>query len=422
MVVNGGTVGSDMPDEPAKSGYTFSGWHTAQNGGGAQFTGSTTVTGNITVYAKWTCTVSFDADGGIPTTQTRTVNIGGTVGSSNMPAEPTRNGYTFGGWHTSTGGNGSQFTASTTVTANITVYAKWTLLQAPSNLSLEESLTWISNNAVESGVYAITLTSDETIAPQTLSYDGKSVGVTLEGGTSERVISLSATGSLFTVGSGVTLTLGGNVTLQGRTDNTTSLVMVYSGGTLVMNTGSKISGNTNSGFFGHLNGGGVNINNNSVFTMNGGEISGNTVFNYPSSTTGSSYGGGVSSSGVFTMNGGKISGNTASAGAVALGGGVYVGRGVFAMNGGEISGNTASPPSSSRGGGVYVDGGATFTKQTGGVIYGSDAAGTLQNTAGGGTSYGHAVYVSDEGKKRNTTAGAGITLDSSVSGSVGGWE
>jgi uncharacterized repeat protein (TIGR02543 family) len=42
-----------MPAEPSRSGYTFGGWYTAQNGGGTQFTGSTPVTGNITVYARW---------------------------------------------------------------------------------------------------------------------------------------------------------------------------------------------------------------------------------------------------------------------------------------------------------------------------------------------------------------------------------
>jgi hypothetical protein len=35
--------------------------------------------------------------------------------------------------------------------------------------------------------------------------------------------------------------------------------------------------------------------------------------------------------------------------------------------------------------------------------------------------YGHAVYVSD-GKRRNVTAGTGVTMDSSLGGSVGGWE
>jgi predicted outer membrane repeat protein len=87
------------------------------------------------------------------------------------------------------------------------------------------------------------------------------------------------------------------------------------------------------------------------------------------------------------------------------------------MSGGTISGNTASDS----GGGVYADYGDTFTKQSGGIIYGSDAGDALKNTADGGD--GHAVYVySSPKKKRNTTAGEGVTLDSTKSGSDGGWE
>jgi hypothetical protein len=68
------------------------------------------------------------------------------------------------------------------------------------------------------------------------------------------------------------------------------------------------------------------------------------------------------------------------------------------MNGGEISGNSASYSSSSGGGGVYVYSNGTFIKQTGGVIYGSNASNVLKNTASGG-GYGHAVYISSSPAK-----------------------
>ncbi|MDR0645029.1 MAG: fibronectin type III domain-containing protein [Treponema sp.] len=45
---------SGMPTEPTKSGSTFGGWWTAQNGGGTEFTEDTPVTVDSTVYAKWT--------------------------------------------------------------------------------------------------------------------------------------------------------------------------------------------------------------------------------------------------------------------------------------------------------------------------------------------------------------------------------
>jgi hypothetical protein len=60
-----------------------------------------------------------------------------------------------------------------------------------------------------------------------------------------------------------------------------------------------------------------------------------------------------------------------------------------------------------------------FTKQ-GGSIYGQDeSTPELRNTAQDFRS-GHAVYVS-ESDHRNSTAGNGVTLDSSVSGAAGGW-
>jgi hypothetical protein len=146
---------------------------------------------------------------------------------------------------------------------------------------------------------------------------------------------------------------------------------------------------------------------NGMFMMSGGEISRNTALT----------GGGVQVySGTFTMSDGTISGNMATYGdgVSTSGGGVYIAIGTFEMSGGEISGNTGSP-----GGGVCVATG-TFTKQGGGTIYGSDASDALKNTATSGNNYGHAVYVyGSPAKKRNTTAGLGVTLDS---GTAGGWE
>jgi hypothetical protein len=244
----------------------------------------------------------------------------------------------------------------------------------PHGLSLDASLAWLHENALEDCAYTITLRGDETIAPKSLSYSWKTVSVTLNGGAAERTVSLSSNGSLFTVASGVTLTLDNNVILQGRSGNNAALVKVNSGGKLVMKTGSKISGNSN-----YYDGGGVYVG------------------------------------GTFTMSGGTISGNSSSS---SNGGGVLMSSGTFTMSGGTISGNSAFDD----GGGVCVWGENTFTKQAGGTIYGSNAEAALRNTAGS-DSHGHAVYVStSSSKKRNTTAWEGVTLDSRVSGPAGGWE
>jgi uncharacterized repeat protein (TIGR02543 family) len=128
-VNSGASIGSSaMPATPARSGYVFDGWHTAQDGTGSAFTASTPVTGDVTVYAGWTViqyTVTFNGADGSPASQTKRVNSGASIGAD-MPAEPARNGYAFGGWHTGQNGTGSAFTASTPVTGDMTVHAKWT--------------------------------------------------------------------------------------------------------------------------------------------------------------------------------------------------------------------------------------------------------------------------------------------------------
>jgi uncharacterized repeat protein (TIGR02543 family) len=121
---------ANMPANPTQTGHAFGGWYTAQNGAGGEFTASTQVTADTTVYAKWTAqwTVTFDLDGGningVTTTPTWTVNSGDSVGAENTPM-PSRSGYAFGGWYTAQDGAGDLFTASTPVTADTTVYAKW---------------------------------------------------------------------------------------------------------------------------------------------------------------------------------------------------------------------------------------------------------------------------------------------------------
>ena len=293
------------------------------------------------------------------------------------------------------------------------------------NQNLEDALNYISANAQTGDNYFIVLGTDALIDPQWLDHYGgygQTVGITLMADGVERTVQLASNGSLFTVDSGVTLTLENNVTLTGRTTNTASLISVYSGGTFIMN-GGKISGNTVSSSYSY--GGGVYVDSG-TFTMSGGEISGNTV----SSSSSYSYGGGVSvSSGTFTMSGGKISGNTVSSYSYSYGGGVSISGGTFTMSGGEISGNTASSSYSSYyyysyGGGVSVSGG-TFTKSgTGGIItgYGNNTVNGNKVIRNGSvlSGYGHAVYVSSSQRLENTVP-ANKALDSRVYSVAGGW-
>jgi hypothetical protein len=95
---------------------------------------------------------------------------------------------------------------------------------------------------------------------------------------------------------------------------------------------------------------------------------------------------------------------------------------LFEVNGATIT----NAISSSSGSGVYAKDAASFKKEpasgssTSGTIYGdtdtSHSSGDIENTASDG---GHAVYfdntIPTDIKKRNTTAGPSITLDSSNS-------
>ncbi len=45
---------------PTKTGYTFYGWYTEQDGGGTEVTSSTNATGNTTVYADYTTNTLYD--------------------------------------------------------------------------------------------------------------------------------------------------------------------------------------------------------------------------------------------------------------------------------------------------------------------------------------------------------------------------
>jgi len=385
----------------SRTNYTFVGWNTNADGTGTDYAAGSSymVTGNITLYAKWivagttTYKVSFNINGGIGTTLSdQIVNSGSSI---TLPSGSglTRNGYTFGGWNTSNDGTGTNYAvgASYTPAGNITLYAKWDIIPLNSVTGLANKLNWLATHAVSGDSYILEIEANESISPQNLSYsDRNNITITLIGIGTNRTVSLTSNGAMFTVGNGITLILDNNITLQGRSNNNNALVSVNYGGMLKMNTGSVITGNTNTytssvEIFSYSYGGGVNVGSG-TFTMSGGEISGNTS----SSNYSYSLGGGVYvGSGTFTMSGGEISGNTstnsAAASTYSLGGGVYVGSGTFIMNGGEISGNTSISAAATTaastnycfGGGVYVDNG-TFTK-TNGTIYGYNAGDTVNS-------------------------------------------
>jgi len=115
---------------PARSGYTFKGWATSVAGSVAYAPGASyTANADVTLYAVWEInvyTVYYDANNGseAPSSQTKIHGEELTLSS----AVPTRSGYTFKGWSTSSTGSvvyapGASYTANATVT----LYAVWSL-------------------------------------------------------------------------------------------------------------------------------------------------------------------------------------------------------------------------------------------------------------------------------------------------------
>lgn len=126
-VDHGGNV--TEPAAPGRTGYTFGGWY-KEAACTTQWNFTTeTIISNDTLFAKWvavTYTITFDDQSATthvsPAAKTVTFPLT-TVGT--LPSAPAKTGYTFCCWNTAANGSGSEFTALTTVTANITVYAIW---------------------------------------------------------------------------------------------------------------------------------------------------------------------------------------------------------------------------------------------------------------------------------------------------------
>jgi uncharacterized repeat protein (TIGR02543 family) len=120
-----------------RTGYTQTGWNTNSSGsGGTHYNLSASYTANAgtTLYPEWTAnsySITYKDQGGsafsgthesgYPTTHT--------YGTATSLKTASKDGYTFGGWFTTSACTGSAVTSlgATSYTANITLYAKWTI-------------------------------------------------------------------------------------------------------------------------------------------------------------------------------------------------------------------------------------------------------------------------------------------------------
>lgn len=286
------------------------------------------------------------------------------------------------------------------------------LNEAITNISAREELIFVT---ADIATPALTMT-----AP---ALSGKSISIQGIGSPTPE-ISLTGTGSLFTVGDtttpNITLTLG-NITLRGVASNNNSLLWI-DGGHLVMNTGATVTGNglTTSSIFPTVapHGGGITIAGAGTFIMNGGEIWNNSFTSHTHDYNGAG-GVGIRDDSSFTMNGGIIRNNTGTsahsngvAGGISGGGG---GNNIFFMNNGEIKDNTASGTWFQCGiaGGVVAD----IMEMHGGTISGNQGTSSASSGGTGGGIYVEISFLMTGGEissniatHTGTLAGGGIRV------------
>ena len=123
----------EWPAAPTKEGFIFKGW---ANEDGDTYSNNSVFFADTKLYAQWkqedpdnpdtpkTFTITLDANGGtLSGAATVTTNAGGKL--DNLPAAPTREGYSFDGWFTAASG-GKKVDLQSTFEKDSTIYAHWT--------------------------------------------------------------------------------------------------------------------------------------------------------------------------------------------------------------------------------------------------------------------------------------------------------
>ena len=122
-----------------RTGYTFAGWNTAANGSGLTYNSGNTVAmgaSSVSLFALWTpntYTITYNSNGATGSAQRGgnavTTDNYTTAGSAvTLPGAGTlaKTGYTFSGWADAP--TGTVLSGTFTTTANITLYAQWTIM------------------------------------------------------------------------------------------------------------------------------------------------------------------------------------------------------------------------------------------------------------------------------------------------------
>lgn len=173
---------------PTRTGYTFNGWNSKADGSGTNYAAGDSISHTFTrqatwdhtetihgveynyftvsnqshtttIYAKWTLNtyaVSYNANGGsgAPSAQTKTYNVPLTLSST----VPTRTGYTFLGWSTSSTATTATYAAGGSYTANASavLYAVWSIITY--TVSYNKGSYGTGTNSTATKTYNVALT------------------------------------------------------------------------------------------------------------------------------------------------------------------------------------------------------------------------------------------------------------------------
>lgn len=192
-------------------GYTFGGWYSDVDFTN-EFTSSDKVESDLTLYAKWTKNSSDSSDDSGDATTTYTITYstehgtapasvsGATALPETLPSIEA-DGYTFGGWYLDQAFT-TAATAGAAITANTTLYAKWTAvdtrttyekLSASDGVVLANDFTnFTSSDFVSSDNVGFTPGTDENTAINVT--DGKLVSVDTSSNTAKLTANI---GNLF---------------------------------------------------------------------------------------------------------------------------------------------------------------------------------------------------------------------------------
>ena len=124
--ISGVSMGNEFI--PTRSGYSFSGWYSNSALTQQSFSPGMTLSGPITLYAKWTSTsgysVEFNSNGGSSISSLSNVFALPSDLYTNPAYIPTKSGYIFDGWYTQN--LNIRYSEGSSIDSNTILYAKWT--------------------------------------------------------------------------------------------------------------------------------------------------------------------------------------------------------------------------------------------------------------------------------------------------------